>query len=804
MKRLFQVALMLSLTISAGAKTKSTDSYHGYPINPVNFTKVKVTDKFWGQRLDASRNVTIPLAFSKCEESGRYDNFIKAAHPSDSYKVEGFSFDDTDVYKTIEGASYLLQTYPDPRLESYIDSILVIVAGAQEPDGYLYTARTMNPKHPHAWAGSKRWEKVEDLSHEFYNLGHMVEGAIAHYQATGKRNFLDIAIKYADCICRAIGDGEGQVARVPGHQIAEMALAKLYTVTGNRKYLDQAKYFLDKRGYTSRKDAYSQAHKPVIEQDEAVGHAVRAAYMYAGMADVAALTGDSAYIKAIDRIWDNIVGKKLYITGGIGATSNGEAFGANYELPNMSAYCETCAAIGNVYVNHRLFLLHGDSKYYDVLERSLYNGLISGVALDGGSFFYPNPLESMGQHQRQPWFGCACCPSNIARFIPSLPGYVYAVKDNNVYVNLFMSNNADLEVNGKSVVLSQQTSYPWNGDISLTIDKNKAGKFDLKLRIPGWVKNQPVPGDLYRYSDGNRMGYTVLVNGKPTDGHLTPDGYFSITRNWKKGDKVELHLDMAVRTVKAHDKVEADRGRVAVERGPVVYCAEWPDNDFDVLSVFMNQKPLWEVKEHPELLEGITMLTTDAQSLSYDDSGRLVAKDVKLNMIPYYAWCHRGSGNMAVWLPQQLSASRPVTPPSLAFQSKVTTSSDMWAVSSVNDNLVPKDENDRSVPYTHWHPKTASTEWIVYEFPEMSRVLSSSVYWFDDQPWGGCSVPRAWRILYRDGNGDWQPVTNRTPYGVEKGCANHVEFEPVSTTALKLEVDLPADRSSGLFEWSVN
>ena len=356
----------------------------GYPITPVPFTSVKVTDSFWGQRLKASREVTIPLAFKKCEETGRYENFVKAAHPSESYKVEGFSFDDTDVYKTIEGASYSMQTFPNKKLAKYIDSVLVIVAAAQEPDGYLYTSRTMNPKHPHEWAGSKRWEKEEDLSHELYNLGHMIEGAIAHYQATGKRNFLDIAIKYADCAERSIGDKPGQVTVVPGHQIAEMALAKLYVLTGQKKYINLAKFLLDKRGYTENKEVYNQAYKPVLQQDEAVGHAVRAAYMYSGMADVAALTGDKGYIDAIDKIWDNIVNKKLYITGGIGATSNGEAFGENYELPNMSAYCETCAAIGNVYLNYRLFLLHGEAKYYDVLERTLYNGLISGVSLDGG------------------------------------------------------------------------------------------------------------------------------------------------------------------------------------------------------------------------------------------------------------------------------------------------------------------------------------------------------------------------------------------------------------------------------------
>lgn len=802
MKRILIATVICSLAFSASAKKK--EGHHGYPIDPVPFTSVKVTDNFWGQRLKASREVTIPLAFSKCEETGRYENFIKAAHPSDTIKVGGLSFDDTDVYKTIEGASYLLQTYPDKKLEHYIDSVLVIVAAAQEPDGYLYTSRTMNPKHPHEWAGTKRWETVEDLSHEFYNLGHMVEGAIAHYQATGKTNFLDIAKKYADCVCREIGDGPGQVARVPGHQIAEMALAKLYLVTGDKKYLDQAKYFLDKRGYTSRKDKYSQAHMPVVEQDEAVGHAVRAAYMYAGMADVAALTGDSAYIKAIDRIWDNIVGKKYYITGGIGATSNGEAFGENYELPNMSAYCETCAAIGNVYVNHRLFLLHGDSKYYDVVERTLYNGLISGVALDGGAFFYPNPLESMGQHQRQPWFGCACCPSNIARFIPSLPGYVYAVKNDDIYVNLYMANTGTLDVNGKKVVLSQEGNYPWNGDITIKIDRNNAGEFGLKLRIPGWVKNQPVPSDLYYYNDNKRLGYTVKVNGVAANGTLTPDGYYTIDRKWKKGDKVEVHFDMEPRTVVANNKVEADRGRIAVERGPIVYCAEFPDNDFEVLSAFMNQNPKFTEKYSSDKLYGIVELSTDAQVLSYDDKGRLTSKDVKLNMIPYYAWNHRGRGQMAVWLPQQLNAARPVMPPTKASKSKVIVSGELSSVSSLTDGLVPKDENDRSMPYYHWWPKQGTIEWVVYEFPETQSVGSSTVYWYDDGPWGGCRVPKSWKIYYKDQTGKWQPVTGVAKYPTVKGSANRVEFDIVNTDGLKLEVVLPDDNSTGIFEWEVD
>lgn len=653
--------LIGTMLIASSAALSAQTLHHGYPITPTPFTSVKVTDNFWGERLRASREVTIPLAFSKCEETGRVRNFELAANPSDTTKVEGFSFDDTDIYKTIEGASFSLQTYPDAQLERYIDSLLNIVATAQEPDGYLYTPRTMNPKHPHGWSGDSRWVKVEELSHEFYNLGHMVEGAIAHYQATGSKKFLDIAKKYADCICREIGKNPGQSNYVPGHQIAEMALAKLYLVTGDKKYLDQAKYFLDERGHTSRKDLYSQAHQPVVEQDEAVGHAVRAVYMYSGMADVAALTGDSAYINAIDKISDNILNKKTYITGGIGARHAGEAFGENYELPNASAYNETCAAIGNVYLNHRLFLLHGDAKYYDALERTLYNGLISGVSLDGDAFFYPNPLASTGGYSRKPWFGCACCPSNVSRFIPSLPGYIYAVKGDTVYTNLFISSKADLDVNNKKVVIEQETSYPWNGDVNIKIVKaNQA--FTLDVRIPGWVQNQVLPGDLYSYADDVTPSYKVLVNGQEVDGELNK-GYLSITRRWKKNDQVQINFEMAPRLVTANDKVKDDEGMVAIERGPIVYCAEWPDNSFNVHSVLLNRNPEMTVVEKPELLKGINEIQTNAQSLSYDANGKLSVKDVMLTLIPYYAWAHRGEGDMRVWLPMEVSAAKALPQP---------------------------------------------------------------------------------------------------------------------------------------------
>ena len=836
MKKLIALTMAASVAISMAAQDKNG----GYPITQVPFTKVKVAQNtFWGQRLKASQDVTIPLAFSKSEETGRYTNFSNAAQhlkdPSKVFEIKKgtYSFDDTDPYKTIEGASYLLQTYPNARfkggrLDKYVDSVIAVIASGQEPDGYLYTSRTQNPEHPHEWAGQKRWERVEDLSHEFYNLGHLCEAAVAHYYATGKRNFLNVAIKYADCVCREVGDKPGQASVVPGHQIAEMGLAKLYIATGDKKYLDMAKFFLDKRGkrdtawkqtpnglydndgYYHRLDDYSQSHRPVLEQDEAVGHAVRAGYMYAGMADVAALTGDKRYIDAIDRIWDNIVGKKYYITGGVGATASGEAFGKNYELPNMSAYCETCAAIAQVYLNYRLFLLHGDSKYYDALERSLYNGVISGISIDGGKFFYPNPLQSMGQHQRQEWFGCACCPSNAARFIPSLPQYIYAVKDNSLYINLFNSNTVNVKVGKTAVTLSQQTGYPWNGDVTLKIEGG-AGKYALNIRIPGWVKGEVVPSNLYTYADGKRLGYTVKVNGQ----EVTPNsqlstlncqlnkGYFVIDRQWKKGDKVEIHFDMEPRIVRANGLVAADKGRVAIERGPIVYCAEWPDNQCDVLSVLINQEPQFQMGSKEIMNTTVQTLTTDAQTLNFDQQGKLQTRDEQLVLIPYYAWAHRGPGKMTVWIPQDLNATTPAQPASIASESKVTASKrNLPALSAINDRLVPADGDDRSVPYTHWWPAKNSTEWLQYDFKQTETVSTCTVYWFDDGPWGGCRVPDSWKLYYKTTSGDWAEVPNPTAYSTVKGAANIVNFDPVKTSAMKLEI-VQGDYSAGVFEWSV-
>lgn len=686
MKTILTSIVLAAAAIMPATAQKTKTLSNGYPFSQVPFTSVKIAhDSFWGSRLQAARKVTIPLAFSKCETEHRYKNFEMAAytlqHPGHKgldtkewnvSKFMGFSFDDTDVYKTIEGASYILQTYPDKKLKAYIDSVLDVVAAAQEPDGYLYTARTINPKHPHNWSGDKRWEQDETLSHELYNLGHMVDAACAHYQATGSTKFLDIAKRYADCVVREVGPKDGQAKVVPGHQIAEMALARLYTLTGEKKYLDEAKYLLDYRGKTKIRNPYSQSHEPILKQSEAVGHAVRAGYMYAGIADVAALTQDSDYIKTIDRIWDNIVSKKYYITGGVGARHAGEAFGSNYELPNMTAYNETCAAISMVYLFERMFLLHGDSKYIDCLERTLYNGVISGMSMDGGRFFYPNPLSSDGKYAfnadnnttRQPWFGCACCPSNICRFIPSVPGYLFGVKDNNIFVNLFAANVSTIKVNGKDVILEETTEYPWNGDIKITVKKSNAKNTNLLIRIPGWVRNQVVPSDLYQFSDKEAPSYSVTVNGKAVEADLSANKGYLPVKNIRKGDVVRIHFDMPVRTVIANQKVADDRSKVAVERGPLVYCAEAADNNGEpVLRAVMGKKPTFSVVDNYSIQNTETKnapaftvkaIKTEGQILN-DSANGVSLKNSTLTLIPYYAWNHRGANQMNVWFYQNLS-----------------------------------------------------------------------------------------------------------------------------------------------------
>jgi uncharacterized protein len=633
------------------AKPKTVQPARDYPVQPVSFTAVHVDDVFWAPRIETNRTVTIPFAFQKCEETGRVDNFVRAAGAlrgeSVDRKIPPYPFDDTDVYKVIEGASYALSVKYDPKLDGYVDSLIVKIAAAQEPDGYLYTARTIDPEHPHKWAGKERWVEEEVLSHELYNLGHLYEASVAHYQATGKRSMLDISLKSAELLCNTFGPGKRSI--YSGHQIVEMGLVKLYRVTGEERYLSLAKFMLDARGPNGK--AYNQAHMRVVEQREAVGHAVRATYMYSGMADVAALTGDTGYLEAIDAIWGNVVEKKLYLTGGIGATKEGEAFGANFELPNLTAYNETCAAVGNDYWNHRLFLLHADAKYIDVMERTLYNGLISGVSLDGKSFFYPNPLESIGDYQRSPWFGVACCPGNITRFIASVPGYMYAHKDDTLYVNLFAASTAEIKMAaGRTVKITQETRYPWDGTVRMIIRPEKPERFTINVRVPGWARGEAVPSALYRFADQAPEPPTLKVNHRSVP-IKTEKGYVSLSRNWHPADVIELHLPMPVRRVVATHEVEADRDRIAIQRGPIVYCAEWPDNpEGKVVEFALSEHAALVAEFRPDLLHGVTVIKGKALYIPEGGAVNAAEKPVDFTAIPYYAWAHRGQGQMIVWM----------------------------------------------------------------------------------------------------------------------------------------------------------
>jgi hypothetical protein len=817
--RVMLIGILAILLFSPTVKTSAAagDSLGTPPIEPVRFTDVVFSDGFWAPRLETNRTVTIPFAFKQSEDTGRVKNFEIAAGLKQGSFCTAYGFDDSDVYKVIEGASYSLAVRPDPALNSYLDELISKIAAAQEKDGYLYTDRTINPAATLPMAGKERWSNEQE-SHELYNLGHLYEAGVAHFQATGKRTLLNVALKSADLVTRTFGPNGRK--EVPGHQEIEIGLVKLYRATGEQRYLDMAKFFLDQRGNAAGHKLYgeyAQDHLPVVEQREAVGHAVRAAYMYSGMADVAALSGDARYGAALDALWNDVVGKKLYLTGGIGAAGGWEGFGPAYELDNASAYAETCAAIANALWNYRMFLLRGDAKYIDVFERIIYNGLLSGVALTGDRFFYPNPLASFGQHQRSPWFKCACCPSNVPRFLASLTGCAYAASGDGVYVNLFVQGTARVKTSGGVVELEQDTAYPWAGAVRLRVKSAPRGPWALRIRVPGWAQRQPVPSDLYRYLDpgATEEPWTLMVNEDLVSAPLVK-GYATVSRPWKSGDVVSVFLPMPIRRVVAHDAVKADAGRVAIERGPLVYCAEWPDNDGHVHHIVLDDSARLVTEPRPDLLNGVTVISAEATGYRMRD-GKPVAERQRLTLIPYYAWAHRGNGDMAVWLARQPAKARPIPEPTLASTAKAAASPGATGLKAINDQLEPENSNDHAVPYLHWWPKKgtvgaepfdaaqgrpAPPEWVQYDFASPAVVSELAVYWFDDTGVGECRVPRGWKAFYRS-NGEWIPIKNVDPYGVDKDRYNVVRVSPVKTDAVRLEIQLPEKFSTGIHEWRV-
>jgi len=790
------VSLLTALLFAPVAIRATQD----YPYQPVPLRQVALLEGFWLPRFETNRLVTVWADFKKSEETGRIANFARAGK-LETGPFKGIPFDDSDVYKIVEGAAYTLATHPDPRLDAYLDALIAKMAAAQEPDGYLYTARTLG--FTNAMTGPTRWSN-EGSSHELYNVGHLYEAAAAHYQVTGKRALLDVAIKSANLIDKTFGPGESQFNVVPGHEEIEIGLCKLYRVTGEKRYLDLAKFFIDMRG---RKDlrklygAYNQDHVPVIEQTEAVGHAVRAGYLYAGMADVAALAGDKAYIDAIDKLWENVVSKKMHLNGGIGARHAGEAFGENYELPNESAYLETCAAIANALWNQRMFLLHGDAKYIDVLERVIYNGFLSGIALQGDEFFYPNPLASRGGYARSKWFGCSCCPVNIVRFIPQFAQFAYAQRDAAVYVNLYLSSEATLKTSAGEVTLRQRTTYPWSGSVFIKVAPAKDGTtFALKLRIPGWAMGKPVPSDLYtQTAPGSLSDITVSVNNQRAPLSLDK-GFVTIERPWHIDDVVSLDIAMPVRRIQANPAVKDDLGRLAVERGPLVYCAESADNAGHALNLAISAEADFTKAWVSILGDKVVALRAPAVAVTSDLRGKRASQPVTATLIPYFAWCHRGAEEMQVWFP---TTSENAEPSSLIK----TTASHCHAndaLGAVNDSVLPKTSGDHEVKRMTWWPNKGTAEWLQYAFAAPESLKGCAVYWFDDTGKGACRLPASWKVQSLDSDGQWIDVPVSGDYPVAKDKLCEVTFaRPVTTRMLRLSVQLQPNVSGGVLEWKL-
>jgi DUF1680 family protein len=750
-------------------------------LTAVPFQEVHIKDDFWSKRIHINRTATLEANLHQCEVTGRIRNFAIAGKLEEG-KHKGLLFDDSDLYKVIEGVAYTLSSQRDAALEKRTDAIIDKIAAAQQPDGYLNTYYTLvEPKN--------RWKNIQ-YGHELYCAGHLIEAAVAYHQATGKRKLLDVAIKLADHIDRTFGPGKKVDAS--GHEEIELALVKLYRDTKEKRYLQLAQFFLDARGDKSKRrlfGEYAQDHKPIREQTEVAGHAVRAMYLYCGMADVAGITGDKELLSAIAKIWRDVVERKMYVTGGIGPSGSNEGFTVPYDLPNDSAYAETCAAIGMALWNHRMFLMSGDGKYADVLEREVYNGLLSGVSLSGDRFFYVNPLASVGRHHRVPWFDCSCCPTNIVRYIPGMGERVWAHRDNGIWSVLYMGNDAVIPLKDGKVHLIEKTKYPWEGDIEIVVEPETSFAFDVNLRIPGWCRVEP----------------SLTVNGDKT-GAAVDRGYVRLSRTWKKGDVIRLSLPMPVERVHADPHVKADVGRVALQRGPMVYCLEGIDNDGSVRNLCLPKEAKLSAKFDKKLLGGVVVVRGTALAVSRKEE-ELETKPVAFRAVPYFAWDNRKAGQMIVWLaedPQraELPGEDGVVIEGVRIRASHVNPTD--TLETLNDGGMPKSSKDHGIRRMTWWDHRGSSEWLSYRTAKPRKLSSSAVYWFDDTGIGACRVPAEWRLLWLDGE-EWKPIKllKDEQYGTALDQFNKVSFEPVTTRELRLEVTLREGFSGGVLKWRV-
>ena len=618
----------------------------------INFSKVQITDDFWKPKLEKVSMVTIPVCIDQTEvKTPRIKNFEIAAGKRKG-KFQGIFYDDSDVFKALEAMAYSIKNHPDVAMEKKADDWIDLIAASQLADGYINTYYSL--QFP-----EKRWT---DMSmHEDYNGGHLIEAAVAYYDATGKRKLLDVAIRFANHFNSLFGPGKRDW--VTGHQELELALVKLYKTTNEKKYLQLADWLLSERGHqkakgytwTDWKDtAYAQDIKPVKEQKEITGHAVRAMYMYTGAADVAALTGDQGYLSAMKNVWEDVVYRNMYITGGIGSSGGNEGFSIDYDLPNENAYCETCASVGMVLWNQRMGMLTGESKYVDVLEKSLYNGALDGISLAGDKFFYGNVLSSSGKQSRRDWFGTACCPANIARLIESLGNYIYGYNQNSIWVNLFVGSNTVVNVNNTMVPVSMKTNYPWDGLLEMNISPKEKVKFGLRVRIPGWFTGEAVPGGLYSFQQLGESKILVNLNGMPIQ-YVVENGYMLIEREWHSGDKITVNLPMDIKRVSSRAEVKANVERVAIQRGPIIYCVEGIDNDGRSMNIVLPKNATFHEVSQTILTEKVVAIQTEATVLKVSEDGSEISTQKKIiSAVPYYIWNNRGPGQMLVWLPQRI------------------------------------------------------------------------------------------------------------------------------------------------------